>query len=121
LKAGADPNQRGREGMTPLCCATAVHGRPELLRLLVDSGADVNAADPKGCTPLMWAVRFGNTAVARQLLELGADPNARNNDGDTVLQVAKLRRQRLGKNPRLARLAADCDRLIGFLEGTARP
>jgi ankyrin repeat protein len=121
LQAGADPNQRGRKGLTPLCCATAVHGRPELMRLLVDSGADVNAADPKGLTPLMWAVRFGNSAAARQLLELGADRNAMNNEGDTALRVAKLRRQRLATNPRLSRLVAESDRLIRFLEEATRP
>lgn len=47
-------------------------------RLLLDSGADVNALTTVGCageTPLMMQLRFGTLDGARFLLERGADPN----------------------------------------------
>ncbi len=47
-------------------------------RLLLDSGADVNALTTVGCvgeTPLMMQLRFGTLEGARLLLDRGADPN----------------------------------------------
>ena len=53
LKSG--PNRKEiRTGRTPLMYAAAA-GRPQTLRLLLSSGADVNARDCRGCTALMWA------------------------------------------------------------------
>jgi ankyrin repeat protein len=60
--------------------------REEVARLLVHAGADVNARDNRGSTPLMetpW-----NAAAARVLIENGANVNARNNEGWTPLTHA---------------------------------
>ena len=35
---------------------------------LIENGADVNAADPLGTTPLMWAARYGDAAVVDRLI-----------------------------------------------------
>lgn len=59
----------------------------ECLRLLSE-GADVNARDADGCTPLLWAVLSGNMEVASLLIEKGADINSSNNDGETALHWA---------------------------------
>ncbi|TWG89160.1 ankyrin repeat protein [Cupriavidus gilardii J11] len=48
-------------------------GAIEFARDLLDSGAPVNAADDEGCTPLMLAATAANIAMARLLLQRGAD------------------------------------------------
>jgi diguanylate cyclase (GGDEF)-like protein len=55
------------------------------VRQLINSGADPNAVDNKGNTPLMEAAFFKYPDVVRFLLEKGADVSLRNNGGDTAL------------------------------------
>jgi len=44
LSQGADPNERDREGRTLLIKA-AIDGKLEIVKLLIDNGADVNVPD----------------------------------------------------------------------------
>ncbi|KAK3270088.1 hypothetical protein CYMTET_21500 [Cymbomonas tetramitiformis] len=62
-------------GQRPLHGA-AEGGMVEILRELVDKGADVEAEDGKGRTALMLALVFGQEAAARALLEAGAGVKA---------------------------------------------
>jgi diguanylate cyclase (GGDEF)-like protein len=55
------------------------------VRQLLNSGANVNATDNKGNTPLMEAAFFKYPEVVQILLEKGADVSLRNNGGDTAL------------------------------------
>ena len=57
----------------------AVSGRCERVRLLLDHGADVNAFDPLGRTPLMYAAASDLLPldVVKLLVERGADVNAK--------------------------------------------
>jgi ankyrin repeat protein len=85
LKQGADPNLRfdksgEASAMTPLH-EFADSGKPGVIRALIESGADVNARDGFGRTPLMiLATSFDRKPTAEQLkalkeiLEFGADP-----------------------------------------------
>ena len=59
-----------------------VGARVECVRLLVQAGADVNARDNNGNTPLHETFL---TDVIEELLKHGADVNARNKDGETPL------------------------------------
>ncbi|MBM41658.1 MAG: hypothetical protein CL483_07015 [Acidobacteria bacterium] len=62
-------------GYTPLLFAARV-GDAESLRLLIDFGADPNAASSDGMSALILATVRGYPDVAMQLLDAGADPNA---------------------------------------------
>ena len=55
--------------------------RAELCRLLVAAHADLEFRCPKGNTPFLLATSTGQADVVAALLELGADPHARNNRG----------------------------------------
>jgi len=64
------------------------HARGEIMQLLIDSGADVNAKDPIGWTPLHDAAACGNTAAAALLLAHGADVRAADMNGMSILYGA---------------------------------
>ena len=74
-------------GMTALSFA-AREGRLEAARLLLDAGADVNARESNGISPLVMAITNRHTPVAALLLARGADPNAPDWWGRTPLWSA---------------------------------
>ena len=74
-------------GMTALSFA-AREGRLEAARLLLDAGADVNAREANGISPLVMAITNRHTQVAAVLLAHGADPNAADWWGRTPLWSA---------------------------------
>lgn len=59
------------------------------VKQLVGSGADVNAHDSMGNTPLLYAAWPGNIAISEFLLDHGADPNTRQS-GPPILTLAVL-------------------------------
>lgn len=63
-------------------------GRAEEARRLLEEGADPNARDERGFTPLHIACARGDAGIAELLLERGADPNAVGAAGVTPLHVA---------------------------------
>ncbi|MBT4803776.1 MAG: hypothetical protein HON78_02090 [Legionellales bacterium] len=66
----------------------AKYGRTEIALALIEKGADVNAADQDGYTPLNWAAARGHTEIALALIEKGADVNATNKYGETPIHQA---------------------------------
>lgn len=73
LERGADPDGRDYASGKPLIRAAAL-GDVELVRLLLDRGADVNVESYKD-TPLVNAMRYDQLATARLLLTRGARPD----------------------------------------------
>ena len=95
---GVGPNQKiGRRGATLLSCAvSAAPVQAVSVMLLLDRGGDLAARTARAETPLMWAVkgteagRFeGSRAdIVTQFIARGADVNATDVEGDTVLHHA---------------------------------
>ncbi len=81
-------------------------GELDPVRRLIATGADVNAANEIGYTPLMSAARSYRTAVVRLLLEQGANPNAVCSDGITALHAA------VGETPSLSEAQVECVRYL---------
>ena len=83
--AGAEMNPRG---WTPLIYA-ATGGHDDIVKFLLDHGADINAASPNGTTALMMAIHEHQPDTARLLIARGADIQHRNENGATALAWAK--------------------------------
>jgi ankyrin repeat protein len=88
LAGEASIDQRDRKGRTPLVVA-AENGNEELVRYLVEQGADIDAESKVGgWTALRWSVTKGNVELTEFLIEHGADVNQENEFGWTPLHSA---------------------------------
>ncbi|MCY4173388.1 MAG: ankyrin repeat domain-containing protein [Cyanobacteria bacterium MAG CAR3_bin_5] len=72
---------------TPLHKAASVN-HVEMVELLLQHGADINAEDRSENSPLHLAIYAGHGDLARLLIEAGADVQARNHAGNTPVQMA---------------------------------
>ena len=95
LDMGIAPDERDDQGRTLLArvCTqnySSLHPMPafHVARALVDSGADVNAADRHGLTPLIKAAGSGALEIAALLVSSGARVDAATEDGQTALMIA---------------------------------
>ena len=89
LAAGTDVNARGGiTGLTALHQA-AFHGREKIAALLIEAGADVNAAGRRGETPLHSTVYWEHRAIAELLLTNGGALGAKLENGQTPLEWAE--------------------------------
>jgi ankyrin repeat protein len=85
ISKGADIKGSGKD-WSPLHAAAGTDA--ESTKLLLDRGAEVNARDGAGHTPLYEAAGHGDKAIVELLLERGADVNAKDIGGDTALHRA---------------------------------
>ena len=74
-------------GATPLFFA-CFYGHLDIVRLLVEKGADKDKAPDHGATPLFVACQNGHLDVVQVLVEKGADMDKTMNDGATTLFIA---------------------------------
>ncbi len=109
LDAGADPNAADNTGIMPLMLAAA-RGGDANIDALVAKKALLDAQDADGRTALIWAARLGTVAVARKLLDFGADPTLRDEEGKTACDRARARHANdLKKNPALAQMLTEAE------------
>ena len=86
LASGANVNQPGWSALH----YAASGPRPELVQLLLEQGATVDARSPNGTTPLMMAARYGSEDSVKQLLKRGADPKLANQRDLRAADFARL-------------------------------
>lgn len=89
LSYGVNVNQPNSDLVSPLMIA-----KGDLVKTLLDRGAEVNWRNNFGGTALMAAVRAGDQDKVRLLLEQGADINAKNDQEVTAIQCAAASGQR---------------------------
>ncbi len=98
LAAGADPNSNKNHRQSgPLHYAAdgSINGpdwnaqrQVETIQCLLDAGAEINAPDKNGATPLHRAVRTRCAAAVKSLLDSGSNPMLRNKPGSTPFHLA---------------------------------
>ena len=90
LDAGADVNAADNWGSTPLhaLISGGFNNKTELINILIEAGAKVDAVDCINRTALFHAVAGENTGDIQTLLQAGANVNARDEYGDTPLREA---------------------------------
>lgn len=97
LERDSDVN---KPGWTPLHYA-ATAGHVNIIALLLEKHAYIDASSPNGSTPLMMAAMYGSLESVKALLDAGADAAIQNDLGLTALDFAKR-----GNKPDAAELLA---------------
>lgn len=85
IARGADVN---KPGWAPLHYA-ATGGHLEIMEVLLENHAFIDAESPNGTTPLMMAAFYGTPAAVQLLLEAGADTAMKNKLGLTAIDFAR--------------------------------
>jgi len=89
LSAGVDPNQTDPQFGSPALQWAARLGNEPAAKLLIESGADVNARDRGGNRPLHSSAYFARPGVMAFLLEKGADPKPKRDSGEIPWNLLK--------------------------------
>lgn len=87
INRGADINFKDEFDFTPLFWAVFFEKNIDIVRLLIEKNADLNVQNKEG-TPLILAVKNGNTDTALLLIEKNANFNIQDNDGYDALYWA---------------------------------
>ncbi len=90
---GADINTIATNGSGYNALTGAVtSGHVEIVKWLLESGADANYRYGPGYTPLLTAAANGHLEIVKLLLAHGADKSAKSNDGKSALTLAEERK-----------------------------
>lgn len=108
VEAGADTNLVSDvDDQPPLTLAIRLDDL-EILKLLIDNGADVNGMDGQGRTPLFKTLKPDRPAARQFLIDNGADVNKSLNGGVTVI-VEAISSRNIGATSQLIASSADID------------
>ncbi|XP_060592387.1 ankyrin repeat domain-containing protein 49-like [Ruditapes philippinarum] len=83
---------KDNDGYTPLHRAS-YNGHTDMVMLLLENGADINATTSDGWCPIHSASRWNQADVLSILLQSGANINAQTNSGQTALHIASSDRE----------------------------
>ena len=120
IQLGADVATKQPDGVeTPLMAAiSAKQPYNEMVSLLLEHNADINAKDQHGYTPLIAAVHRGHNAICNKLLDRQADANAVDFLGRNILHYIDGTLP-AGTVKRLIAATKDLDNVESFHERTA--
>ncbi|HTS50104.1 MAG TPA: ankyrin repeat domain-containing protein [Bryobacteraceae bacterium] len=84
------PVDHADDGGVTLLDTAVINGRTNIARLLISRGANVNAVDKQGMTPLLYAasIDFGDHNMIDLLVKSGANTKARTKENLTALDLA---------------------------------
>ena len=86
LQQGAHSDSpRSPKGRTSLIVACAYYGDIPICSLLLSYGANINAVTLDGTTALMMAAHNAKAGLVEYLIKMGADPFAKDANGNTAL------------------------------------
>jgi len=77
-------------GRDSMFCLAGGRGDAEMVKLMLDRGAAIEAKDEDGWTAIMLAAYNGHTEIVKMLLDRGAAVEARDADGNTALMWAAM-------------------------------
>lgn len=85
----ADVNKRAKQhGQTALMLAVS-HGKLDMVKMLLEAGADINIQDDDGSTALMCAAEHGHIEIVKHFLsQPDCDSTITDVDGSTALKIA---------------------------------
>jgi ankyrin repeat protein len=75
LSYNADPNKKDKNGRTPLHLVSTSTYKLDIVEMLVENGANINASNKEGVTPILRAIETRAKEIWRFLVESGADTN----------------------------------------------
>ena len=82
-----DVNHTAKNGWSALVCAVR-QKHADVVQVLIDAGADIEARDEDLCTPLMSSCGKGELPIVKMLLKAGAEVRATDKVGRTCLIMA---------------------------------
>ncbi len=89
LKAGADVNERTESEENVISCALRFRCDNEIIDLLIEYGADVDACDAEGVSVFECAITYNNLKLVEYMIERGVNVNeTRRKSGFTPLMAA---------------------------------
>jgi hypothetical protein len=88
LESGISPDSTDSSGEWNALRTAARTGNGDIVKMLINAGADINSKDSYGNTALIIAVLMNKKDAVKILLNAGAEVNSRNHAGKTALSAA---------------------------------
>jgi hypothetical protein len=115
LASGVDVNIRDEDTDSTALMQAVGNGNREMVRLLLDAGADVNAKNGSDQTPLMMTGENTTAEIVWSLISAGAKVNRKDEQGHTPLIMAAL-----GSNPAVIEALVEADAKVNAKDEEGR-
>lgn len=117
LGEGADPDFKDTDGTRPLHAAMMLTESNilQIVNNLIRAGANINAQDDDGDTPLILAAGMGVVSAVESLLNAGADKTLTNKEGKNALEQAKHYKEEYEQKDENNPIISKLDTIIGLL------